>query len=319
MKRALSLIATLLLSAPLLALELKSADVHNSDDYPTVAAVRHLGQLIAKSSGGALTVKVFNKGALGNEKETIDQVKIGALAMTRVHSAPLNAMCPKTLIPALPFVFRSVEHMRRALDGPAGAEILRGCEHQGLVGLAFYDAGARSIYAKRAIKSPADAKGLKVRVPQTELWIAAMGAIGANPTPMPIGEVYTGLKTGLIDAAENNLPSYEGFRHMEAAGFYSRTEHAMTPDVLFISKRVFDGLTPAQQSQLSEAARASVKRQRELWDLQEAKSLAAAKAAGAQIVEVDRAAFRTAVAPVLAKFVNTPELQRLVKIIQDTQ
>ena len=127
------------------------------------------------------------------------------------------------MIPALPFVFRSVEHMRRALDGPAGAEILRGCEHQGLVGLAFYDAGARSIYAKRAIKSPADAKGLKVRVPQTELWIAAMSAIGANPTPMPIGEVYTGLKTGLIDAAEEQpallrrLPPHGGGEASTAA------------------------------------------------------------------------------------------------------
>jgi tripartite ATP-independent transporter DctP family solute receptor len=319
MKRSLSLIAGLVLGHAALALELKSADVHNSDDYPTVAAVRHLGSLLAKSSGGQLSVKVFNKGALGNEKETLDQAKLGALAMTRVHGAALATMCPKSVVPTLPFVFRSVAHQRQVFDGPVGEELLQACAHQGLIGLAFYDAGARSIYAKKPIKTLADAKGLKVRVPQTDVWVAAMAAIGANATPMPIGEVYTGLKTGLIDAAENNLPSYEGFRHMEAARVYSRTEHAMTPDVLFVSKRVWDKLTPAQQAQLREAARASVKLQRELWDKAEAKSLALAKAGGAQIVEVEREPFRQAMAPVYARFVNTSELQRLVKAIQDTK
>jgi tripartite ATP-independent transporter DctP family solute receptor len=315
---------TIALTAALLAtsshaLELKSADVHNSDDYPTVAAVKHLGQVLAKSSGGALTVKVFNKGALGSEKETIDQVKLGALAMTRVNLGPLSAMCPKTLVPALPFLFRDTAHMRKAYDGAPGEEILKACEHQGLVGLALYDSGARSVYARKPIKTLADMKGLKIRVQQTDLWVAAMTALGANPSPMPIGEVYTGLKTSLIDAAENNIPSYEGFRHFEAARFYSRTEHSMTPDALFINKRVWDKLKPEQQAQLRAAAKASVAVQREKWDAQEAKALAAVKAAGSEIVEADRAAFRTAVQPVVARFVNTPELQALVKSIQDLQ
>jgi TRAP-type C4-dicarboxylate transport system substrate-binding protein len=136
---------------------------------------------------------------------------------------------------------------------------------------------------------------------------------------MPIGEVYTGLKTSLIDAAENNIPSYEGFRHFEAAKFYSRTEHSMTPDALFISKRVWDKLKPEQQAQLRAAAKASVAVQRQLWDAQEAKALAAVKAAGSEIVTVDREPFRQAMQPVMAKFVNTPELQKLVKSIQDTK
>jgi tripartite ATP-independent transporter DctP family solute receptor len=319
MKIRPSLIAALLVSPAAWALELKSADVHNSDDYPTVAAVRHLGQLLAKSSGGALTVKVFNKGALGSEKETVDQVKLGALAMTRVNLAQLTAMCPKALVPALPFLFRDTAHMRRAYDGAPGDEILKACEHQGLVGLTLYDSGARSVYARKPVRTLADMKGLKIRVQQTDLWVAAMTALGANPSPMPIGEVYTGLKTGLIDAAENNVPSYDGFRHFEAAKFYSRTEHAMTPEGLFISRRVWDKLKPEQQKQLREAAKASVPVQRQLWDAQEAKALAAAKAAGAQFIDVDREAFRQAVQPVIARFVNTPELQALVKAIQETK
>lgn len=317
MKNTLTLLAAALLSTGACALELKSADVHNSDDYPTVAAVKHLGQVLAKSSGGTLTVKVFNKGALGSEKETIDQVKLGALAMTRVNLGPLSAMCPKTLVPALPFLFRDTAHMRKAYDGAPGEEILKACEHQGMVGLALYDSGARSVYARKPIKTLADMKGVKIRVQQTDLWVAAMTAMGANPSPMPIGEVYTGLKTNLIDAAENNIPSYEGFRHFEAAKFYSRTEHSMTPDALFISKKIWDKLKPEQQAQLRAAAKASVLVQREKWDAQEAKALATVKAAGAEIVQPDREAFRQAVQPVIARFVNTPDLQKLVKAIQD--
>ncbi len=317
MNKTLTLLSAALLASSASALELKSADVHNSDDYPTVAAVKHLGQVLAKSSGGSLTVKVFNKGALGSEKETIDQVKLGALAMTRVNLGPLSAMCPKTLVPALPFLFRDTAHMRKAYDGAPGEEILKACEHQGLVGLALYDSGARSVYARKPIKTLADMKGLKIRVQQTDLWVAAMQALGANPSPMPIGEVYTGLKTNLIDAAENNIPSYEGFRHFEAAKFYSRTEHSMTPDALFISKRVWDKLKPEQQAQLRAAAKASVQVQREKWDAQEAKALAAVKAGGAQIVDAEREPLRQAVQPVIAKFVNTPDLQKLVKAIQD--
>ncbi|RZI98558.1 MAG: TRAP transporter substrate-binding protein, partial [Rubrivivax sp.] len=215
------------------------------------------------------------------------------------------------------FLFRDTAHMRKAYDGAPGEEILKACEHQGMVGLALYDSGARSVYARKPIKTLADMKGLKIRVQQTDLWVAAMTALGANPSPMPIGEVYTGLKTSLIDAAENNIPSYEGFRHFEAAKFYSRTEHSMTPDALFISKRIWDKLTPAQQGQLREAAKASVIVQRERWDAQEAKALATVKAAGSEIVDTDRAAFRQAVQPVVAKFVSTPELQALVKSIQD--
>jgi tripartite ATP-independent transporter DctP family solute receptor len=298
---------------------LRSADVHNADDYPTVAAVRHMGQLLQQASGGKLAIKVFNKGALGSEKETIDQAKIGALDLTRVNISPLNSMCPATVVPTLPFLFRSTAHMRAVLDGPVGEEILRSCEKEGLIGLAFYDSGARSLYAKKAVRSPADAKGLKLRVQQSDLWVALAHAMGANPTPMPYGEVFTGLRTGLIDAAENNLPSYETSRHHEAVKVYSRTEHSMAPEVLLMSKRRWDRLSPAEQQQVRAAAKASVAEQRKLWDAQEARSLAALQKAGVQFVEADKPAFQTLMAPVYARFVNTPELQRLVKAVQDTK
>lgn len=301
------------------AVEFRSADTHNADDYPTVAAVRFMGEELNKLSGGKHKIKVFNKKALGEEKETIDQVKIGALDLTRVNVAPMNAVCPLTMVPTMPFLFRSVDHMRHVLDGAVGDEILKSCESAGFVGLAFYDSGARSIYAKKPIKTVADVKGMKVRVQQSDLWVSLISAMGANATPMPYGEVYTGLKTGLIDAAENNIPSFDTARHAEAVKYYSKTEHSMAPEILVMSKVVFDKLPKAEQDMVRAAAKASVKFQRQKWDEQEAKSLANVKAAGAEIVEVDKKSFQAVMQPVYDKFMTTPDMKRLVKAAQDTK
>jgi TRAP-type C4-dicarboxylate transport system substrate-binding protein len=159
-KSALTTLAALLAGVGLSAhaVQFRSADIHNADDYPTVVAVKHMSQVLEQKSGGKYKIKVFNKGALGSEKETIDQVKIGALEMVRVNVSPMNAICPMTMVPTMPFLFDSVAHMRKSLDGPVGEEILKSCESAGFVGLAFYDSGARSIYAKKPIKSLADAK-----------------------------------------------------------------------------------------------------------------------------------------------------------------
>ena len=299
------------------AVDFRSADIHNSDDYPTVAAVRHMGQLLEQRSGGRHKIKVFNKGALGTEKETIDQLKIGALEMARVNISPMNGICQKTLVPTMPFLFSSIDHMRRTLDGVVGEEILKSCEDQGFVGLAFYDSGARSLYAKKPIRTVADVKGMKVRVQQSDLWVALVGAMGGNATPMPFGEVYTGLKTGLIDAAENNIPSYDSVKHFESAKYYSKTEHSMAPEMLLMSKIVWDKLPKADQDLVRAAAKESVAFQRRKWDEQEAKSLASVKAGGAEIIEVDKKSFQAVMGPVYDKFMTTPDLKRLVKSVQD--
>jgi tripartite ATP-independent transporter DctP family solute receptor len=319
MLKPLSMLALLATALAAQAVEFRSADVHNSDDYPTVAAVKYMSDLLDKRSNGKYKIKVFNKGALGSEKETIDQVKIGALEMTRVNIAPMNSLCAKTMVPTMPFLFRSIDHMRKTLDGPVGEEILKSCEDQGLIGLAFYDSGARSIYAKKPIKTVADAKGLKIRVQQSDLWVALVSAMGANATPMPYGEVYTALKTGLIDAAENNIPSFDTAKHVEAVKIYSKTEHSMAPEILVMSKVIYDKLPKAEQDMIRAAAKESVAFQRQKWDEQEAKSLANVKAQGAEIVEVDKKSFQAVMGPVYDKFMTTPDMKRLVKAAQDTK
>jgi tripartite ATP-independent transporter DctP family solute receptor len=301
------------------ATEFRSAEVH-PDDYPTTMAVKQMSETLKKLTGGKHSINVFASGKLGSEKDAIEQVKIGAIAMTRVNIAPMNNICAETQVPTMPFLFRSKEHMRHVLDGAIGDEILASCAPQGFIGLAYYDSGARSIYTgKKQIKSFADVKGMKIRVQQSDLWVSLLEAMGANATPMPYGEVYTALKTGLIDGAENNYPSYDSARHFEAAKYYTLTEHSMAPEVLLFSKRIWDTLSADEQKALRQAAKESVPYMRKLWDEREEKSLATVKAGGAIVNTVDKVPFQAAMKPVYDKFITDAKLKSLIKRIQDTK
>jgi tripartite ATP-independent transporter DctP family solute receptor len=318
--RPLFVAACVVMYQPVEARDFRSADVHPAD-YPTVEAVKFIGQQLKDDTKGRLGVRVYPNGTLGSEKDTIEQLKIGGLDMMRINAAPLNNVVPETIVPCLPFVFRSKEHMRATLDGPVGDAILAAMEAQGMVGLAFYDSGARSVYtARKPVKTLAGLKGMKIRVQQSDLFVAMVEALGANPTPMPYGEVYTGLKTGIVDAAENNFPSYESSRHFEAAKYYVMTEHSMAPEVLVFSKKIWDALPEEDRKLIRKASKDSVPVMRKLWDEREAKSQAVAEKAGSQIVQLEnKKEFIEAMAPVYAKFANTPKLQELVQKIQATQ
>ena len=171
-------------------------------------------------------------------RKRIDQVKIGALDLTRVNISPMNCdLRRRRMVPTMPFLFSSIEHMRKVARRPGRRrDPRRAASRTASSAWPSTTSGARSIYAKKPIKTVADAKGMKIRVQQSDLWVALVSAMGANATPMPIGEVYTGLKTGLIDAAENNIPSFDGFKHFEAVKFYSKTEHSMAPEMLVMSQ-----------------------------------------------------------------------------------
>lgn len=316
--RVAAALAIAALCVPATAKEFRSADVH-PEDYPTVMAVKMMSDTIAKKTGGKHTIKVFTGNQLGGEKDTIEQTRIGALDLVRINVAPMNNICPETMVPTMPFVFRSVEHMRKVLDGPIGDQILKACESQGFVGLAFYDSGARSIYTtKKPVKTLADAKGLKIRVQQSDLWVSLLQAMGANATPMPYGEVYTALKTGLVDGAENNYPSYDTAKHHEVAKFYSMTEHSMAPEMLLMSKKVWDTLTPDEQKIFRDAAKESVPYMRKLWDEKEKKSRDAVLKTGAQEIKVDKKSFQDAMKPVYDKFITDPKLKDMLAKVQAT-
>lgn len=310
---------TLLSSRPAFAQSFRSADVH-PPDYPTVKAVEEMGRLMKERSNGRLSLQVFHSGQLGDEKDTIEQTKIGALQFNRINMAPFNGIVPESAVPSLPFVFRSTQHMRTVMDGKVGEDILAAFEPHGFVGLCFYDSGARSFYNRlRPITKPDDMKGMKIRVIPSDIFVALVQALGANATPMPYGEVYTALKTGVIDGAENNWPSYESSRHFEVAKHYSLNQHSMSPEVLVMSKIAWSKLSAADKEIVKSSAKDSVVLMRKLWDEREKKSESAVRAAGCQIVEkIDKKPFQDAMKPVYDRFVTSDKMKALVKRIQDT-
>ena len=317
---ALAVVATsLMMSAASAQTVLRSSDTH-PDGYPTVEAVKRFGEILSEKTDGRYSVEVFHSAQLGQEADTIEQTQFGVIDMNRISIGAFGTQVPEATVTQLPFIFRSADHFHNVLDGEIGQEILAAFDKVDVVALAFYDGGSRSFYnSEKPITAPEDMAGMKFRVMQSDIFVDMVGALGANATPMPYGEVYSGIQTGVIDGAENNYPSYDTAGHAEVAKFYSLDEHLMVPEVLVVSKMVWDGLTPEDQALFREAAQESVAIQRELWAQKEIESKAAVEALGATINEVDKAPFIEAMKPVYDKYVTDPALQDLVARIQATE
>jgi len=289
-----------------------AADGH-PDEYPTVQALYELDRILERRTGGELRLRVYAGGQLGAEKDTLEITVFGGLDLNRVNLAPLNSIVPETIVLALPFLFRSVAHARAAFDGEPGRRILEALAPHGLRGLCYYDSGARSFYnTVRSIRTPDDLAGLKIRVQNSDIYVAMVQALGANPTPIPYGEVYQALLQGVVDGAENNWPSYESSRHFEAAPHYSLTRHVLAPEVLVASERRWNSLPAEQRQELQAAARESVPYMRELWDRRVEASRRRVLDAGVELVEdVDQAAFAARMGPVWDRFLATAEIRSL--------
>ncbi|QWP75286.1 TRAP transporter substrate-binding protein [Lysobacter sp. K5869] len=295
---------------------LTATDVHVKD-YPTVAAVEWLGRELQSATQGRLRMRMYHSGQLGREAEAIDMARFGAIDITRVYSGALNNAFPLTQLLSLPYTFDSVAHLRRALDGEVGRRVLDSFAKRDLVGLAFYDCGARCFYnVRRPIVEPADMHGLKFRVPSSDIFMRMIRMLGGNPTPLAYGEVFSALQTHLIDGAENNLRSFHSSRQFEAARYWSRSEHSYAPDVLLMSRQRYEALTPSDQGLLHEIARASVQVMRQRWDESEAQSRQALLDAGVRMNDCDLPAFRKAVAPLLDDYHRVPALEALYRTIR---
>jgi tripartite ATP-independent transporter DctP family solute receptor len=295
---------------------LTAADVHVAG-YPTVAAVQWLGEQLERVTEGRVAIRVYHSGQLGREGDTIDLTRFGAIDITRVNFAAINNPFPLTRVAALPYVFDSTAHMRRAMDGAPGREILADFERRGLIGLAIYDSGVRCVYnVRRPIHTPGDLVGLKLRVPPSDIFIHLLRGLGANPTPLAFGEVYSALQTHLIDGAENNIKSFDSSRQFEVARYWSETRHSYSPEALVISKRTYDRLIRSDQERLRELAAASVPRMREAWDAAETASRAKVTADGVAVNDVNLEAFRRASEPLLKRELTSPALQALYERIR---
>jgi tripartite ATP-independent transporter DctP family solute receptor len=296
----------------------KASDVQ-PPGYPTVAATENLGKKLSEATQGRLSIQMYPSMQLGGEKETIEQTQIGAIQVLRVSVGSMGPIVDDINVVNMPFLFKNTAHAEKMMDGPIGQELLdkiTASPNANLVALCWMDSGARSLYnTKHPIKSIEDIKGLKFRVIGNPIFVDMMNALGGNGVAMGYDQVFSALQTGVIDGAENNVPSYVFSNHYTAAKYFTLTEHLVIPEMLVFSKRIWSTLSADDQNLIKKFAREAQLEERELWNQYEQKALEKAKAAGCQIVEIsDKTPFQNAVKPVWDKY--GPKYQDMIKRIQ---
>ena len=248
---------------------------------------KKFAELVEEKSDGRIKINVFPNGQLGDEKSVIEQVQLGAVEFTRVSTGPLAEFSKPLGVFALPYIFDNSEHQWNFLNSDKGKELLKGLEAAKLLGLAYYDSGSRNFYTNKPVNSVEDLKGHKIRVQQNQINMDLIDALGGSATPMPYGEVFSSLQTGVIDGAENNLPSYVSANHYQTAKNIILDGHQRVPEVVIMSKAIWDKLSDKDQKIIQEAAQESVATEREEWAKMEKDSEAKMKEAGVNIVKVD--------------------------------
>ncbi len=280
----------------------------------------YMAEKVDEKSGGKMRLDIYPSGQLGSERENVEMLQIGSLAITKVSAAVMEGFAPSYKIFSLPYMFISREHSQRVMDGDIGHEILEDGQEFYLRGLTFYDAGSRSFYTKdNPIKHPDDLEGMKIRVMSSPTAVNMVRTLGGSPTPISWGELYTALQGGVVDGAENNPPSFYLSHHYEVCKYYSLNEHATIPDVLLISTKIWDNLTEQEQKWLQEAADESAIHQRQLWIESEKHSLKMAKEAGVEVSYPDKEPFIEAVQPIYDNLKNDTKLWSVIERIRELQ
>ncbi|TDQ19220.1 tripartite ATP-independent transporter DctP family solute receptor [Algoriphagus boseongensis] len=289
--------------------------------HPVHNAMVFLAKRLEEKSGGKIKVKVYPNQQLGTERELLELLQIGSLGMTKVSAASLEAFSPEISVFGIPFLFRDDEHIQQILYGEIGRELLLSCEKFWLRGLCFYDAGKRSFYTKdKPVEKPEDLIGLKVRVQESKMAINMIRAMGGSPTPVAYGELYTALQQGIVDAAENNPPSFYNSRHYEVCKYYSIDEHTAVPDVVLVSTKVWEELNEQEQQWLQEAADESAVYQAKLWKESVDESMREVQKAGVQISYPSKEPFAEGVKALYETIkAESPELRILIDRIQNTR
>jgi len=285
--------------------------------HPVHKGMVFMADKLSKISDGKMRVDIYPSGQLGQERDLIELLQIGSLAMTKVSTAPLEAFVPEMKIFGIPYVFRDHAHSWKIFNGPIGRKLLLSGEKYFLRGMCYYDAGSRSFYTKeRPVHSPKDLDGLKIRVMKSNTAVRMVQALGGSPTPIPWGELYTSLQQGVVDGAENNPPSFYLSRHYEVCKYYSLDEHTAVPDILLMSTVVWNSLSSQEQKWLQQAVDESVEYQKKVWKESSDEALRMVQEAGVEIIYPDKKPFKDAVKEMHEVYKGT-SLYDLIKEIQD--
>lgn len=280
---------------------------HSLDiNHPVHKAMEHMKVRLEALSEGKMTIQLYPSGQLGSERETLELLQIGSLAMTKVSASSLEAFVPEMKVFSVPYLFASKDHYWDVLQGEIGQQLLKAGRPYFFMGLGYYDAGSRSFYTVNApVEKPADLKGMKIRVMSSQSAVNMVKTMGGSATPVSFGELYTALQQGVVDGAENNPPSFYLSKHFEVAKYYLLDEHTSIPDVLVVSTQIWQSLNPQQQNWLQQAADESVTLQRDLWQQATEEALAAVKASGVEVRIADKRPFADITQPIRAQYKGT--------------
>ncbi len=285
--------------------------------HPVSQAMEFMAKRCEEISDGKLKIETYPSGQLGSEQQCVELLQIGSLAITKVSSAVLEGFTEEFKVLGIPYLFRSKQHMFNMQDSDVGKEILESLDPYWIKGLCFYDAGARSFYTiDKPIYKPEDLNGLKIRVMKSITSMENVKALGGSPTPISWGELYTALQSGVVDGAENNPPSFYTSHHYEVCKYYSLNEHTMVPDVLIMSKKIWNDLSDDEKKWLMQAVQESVKKQRTLWAESEKESLRAVEEAGVTVIYPDKKPFAEKVKYFPEKYKDNEKLYSLIQRIK---
>lgn len=288
-----------------------------SQEHPVHKAMERMAERVKELSKGTLEIHIYPSGMIGSETECYKQVQNGQLDMSKTSAATLETSMPVLEALSAPYVFRDSDHYWKVLDGEIGQRLA--ANFPGLHGVAYFDAGTRNFYtAKKPVKTVDDLKGMKIRVQPSRSAMLMVEAFDAAPTPIPWGELYTALAQGTVDAAENNLPSYDSGRHTEVCKYFTFSEHTRIPDVLLIGNTTWDSLTEEQQGWIMQAGLEASRYQRQLWAESEKVSMENAKKEGVEFFYIDnRKPFEDKMQKVYKEF--SPETLALIQEIKEVK
>jgi len=292
-----------------------------SNNHPVHEAMQYFAERVALHSDGKMKIKIYPSSQLGSERECLELLQLGSLAMTKVSSAVMENFSPKLKVFGYPYLFESKEQRYALYDSDLGKELLADGENYWLHGLTYFDAGSRSFYTKDTpITKPSDLKGLKVRVMQSPTAIKLVSALGGSPTPVSWGELYTALQQGVVDAAENNLPSFYSSKHYEICKNLCLDEHSSLPDILVMSSIIYSELSEEEKQILKISAQEAAVEQRKLWEKAEKESLEAITKAGVNVTRPDIEVFKKESAQIITDLKSeNPELYHLIQEIKAIQ
>ena len=284
---------------------------------PITEGMHKFADLVKEYTEGTVTIEVYSNAALTDEASSIDQLQLGSLDFSRVNTNSLAPTVDEFGVFAMPYLFTSTEQKYRALDGEAGDAVMAKLDDYGMVGLYFWEAGARCFYTtSKPIRTVEDLKGMKIRVQQTEVAISMVRVLGAEATPMDYAEVFQGLQTGIVDGAENDFVSYYTSGHYEVAKYYSLDQHMAPPAILLMSKTSWDKMSEAQQEAVRKAAYEAAVWQRQAMQDYQQESRAACEAAGCEIIDVDVASFQQAVSSVYDEYPRYSEIVAMINAVE---